>query len=428
MKDKFKGITKINSVLTILFLGAYFIINLKKYFFIQEPRGDEHFFIEVYNLFLNQGFYEANVYGNSTLFNLISSIFYKLGLSPLYSLKCTALFSGIATMVLIYYIGKRLYGNYNKEFQLVALLTACNVLIVVISMFGGINDPLLVVLFLLIVYTAIKKKHATKDFIYIGILIALMFATRKFTVLLLPSIGFLLFIIIRKQANKFKKIASLLISCVLVAGIFNYPSLKENGTLSFNSKERKEYKATWAQLQYYTQILLEKGEVTYGSHTTWEATDQYLKENGEESLPDGIIEGLLFDVKRTVKEFFIDFVYNIKPFTRLLGIIFLLNIIIFGYKLIRKKLSISVFANNPIDTFSLLYILILSLIVITYVEIRWFVPILVLLPIVFMKRIYAFTANFKNVKTTNFLILNLQMAAINIMSLPFIINNYAIIF
>ena len=35
-----------------------------------------------------------------------------------------------------------------------------------------------------------------------------------------------------------------------------------------------------------------------------------LLKNGEDSLPKGIIDGLLFDVKRTAKEFFIDFLYH----------------------------------------------------------------------------------------------------------------------
>jgi len=428
MKDKLKIITKGNIIITILFLSTYFIINLKKYFFTDDPRGDEHSFLEIYDIFLNQGFYEANVIGNSTLFNLISAVFYKIGLSPIYSLKCTSMLCGILTMILVYYIGKRLYGSYDKDFQLVALLTAYNVVIIVITMFGGINDPLLSLLLLSIIYIAIKHIHTLKDFIYIGILFALMLATRKFSVILMPSLGFLLIVILRKQSKKAKKISALVVSCLVFVGMLNFPSIKENGSLSFHSKEKKEFVATWGQLQYHTQLLLEEDKVVFGDHATWEATDEYLAKNGENSLPKGIIDGLLFDVKRSIKEFFIDLVYNAKPFTRLLGIIFMLNVLILAYKLVRKKLSISVFINNPIDTFSLIYILILSLIVITYIEVRWFVPILVVLPFIFLKRIYMFTAGFKNTKTNNFLILNAQLAALNIMSLPFIIKNYTIIF
>lgn len=427
MKNKFQLITKLNIVVTILFLGVYFLINLKKYFLTEDPRGDEHSFLEMYDVFLNQGFYEANVAGNSTLFNLISSVFYKIDLSPIYSLKCTSMLCGILVMILVYYIGKRLCGSYNKEFQWVALLTVYNVLIIVITMFGGINDPLLTLLLLSIVYILIKKTNSIQDFVYIGVLLALMLATRKFTVLLIPSLLFFVFIVLRKQSAKLKKVAALVVSCLVFVIVLNFPSLTENGSLSFHSKEKKEYVATWGQLQYHTQLLLEQGKVTYGDHATWEATDEYLAENGENALPKGIIDGLFFDVKRTTKEFFIDLVYNAKPFTRLLGLLFILNIFIFGYKLVRKKLSIKTFVNNPIDTFSLIYIFILSLIVISYVEVRWFVPILCLLPFVFMKRIYMFTAGFKNAKTNNFLILNGQLLALNIMSLPFIIKNYAII-
>ncbi|MEM6686376.1 MAG: glycosyltransferase family 39 protein [Bacteroidota bacterium] len=424
MNTKQKLITKINSVVTVLFLALYFLINFKKFVLTSEPRGDEHSFLEMYDVFLNQGFYEANVAGNSTLFNFISSLFYQLGFSPLYSLKCTSVLSGLATMVLLYYIGKRMYGHYNAYFQTVALLTSYNVIIVVIAMFGGINDPLLTVLLLAIVYILLKKVLSTKDFIYIGALLALMLATRKFTILFIPSLLFLLFVVLRKQSQIAKKLMYLAVSCGLLIGILNFPSLKENGTLSFHSKENKEYVANWAQLQYYTQLQVNEGKIAFGSHVTWQDTDEYLAKNGENSLPKGIISGLLFDVKLTVKEFFIDFFYNAKSFTRLLGIIFILNIIIFGFKLIRRKLSIQTFINNPIDTFGLIYTLILSLIVISYVEIRWFIPILTILSFVFMKRIHLFTANFKNAQRNNFLILNAQLIALNVMSLPLIIKNF----
>lgn len=428
MQPKLRNITNINIVVTLLVLSVYFIINLKKYFLTEDPRGDEHSFLEMYDVFLNQGFYEANVLGNSTLFNLVSSVFYKLGLSPLYSLKCTSMLSGIITMILVYYIGKRILGSYEKNAFIVAFLTACNVTIVVITIFGGINDPLLVLLLIAIIYIATKNEQTLKDYIYIGILFALMLATRKFTVILIPSIAFLLYVALRKQSQLIKKVMALFIACFITIIAFNFPSLKENGSLSFHSKEKKEYQATWGQLQYYSQILLEEGKIVHGNHATWEATDEYLLKNGEDSLPKGIVDGLLFDVKRTTKEFFIDFFSNIKPFTRLLGIIFLLNIGIFLYKLVKRKITIQSFINNPIDSFSLIYILILSLIIISYVEYRWFIPILLILPFVFVKRIYSLTKDTKKQQINNFLILNAQLAAISIMSLPFVIKNYTIIF
>ena len=91
---------------------------------------------------------------------------------------------------------------------------------------------------------------------------------------------------------------------------------------------------------YLTAIGEEKGELEHGHHFSEEQVAQYLKKNGQNSLPNSYLEGVFFNFQRTIKEFFNDLIYEIKPFTRLLGVIFLFNLILFIWYLFKRRITL----------------------------------------------------------------------------------------
>jgi hypothetical protein len=134
-------------------------------------------------------------------------------------------------------------------------------------------------------------------------------------------------------------------------------------------------KSSWSQRQYLAQLLVNKGELQNFSHPSWEQTDLYLKENGSDSLPNGILNGLTFDYRLTIKEFFKDFYYSLFFGFRQLGLLLLFPFY-FIIKSIRKKTFWDLSLYIP---YSLLLLLtIFSLIIISYIEARWHIAVFVL--------------------------------------------------
>lgn len=109
-----------------------------------------------------------------------------------------------------------------------------------------------------------------------------------------------------------------------------------------------------------------------------------MKINGEKSLPKTLVEGMLFDVKLTVKEFFKDFIFCIKYGFRQLGLVFLFPFFMIVFLIYKKEFDISKFY------FPFLFITIISifsLIIISYVELRWMVPIFIIAILYFLDKV-----------------------------------------
>ena len=80
----------------------------------------------------------------------------------------------------------------------------------------------------------------------------------------------------------------------------------------------------------------------------------------------------------------------------------------------------------PIATLTMLFIF--SLIIISYVETRWFSNVLVLLPIVFVERIYKFKTTYNLSDNFDFFVINLQLLSLTFMSLPYLFKNLNLLF
>ncbi len=242
--------------------------------------------------------------------------------------------------------------------------------------YSGSNDTLFIfslVLFLNEVYKASRKRDYRIDIALSGLILAIF--TRELFLLFLPVI-FLGFYILIKSKNISKKefvIPSLLLFFVVLV---NLPSIISNHKFSYEQKKPPEsMNVTWSQRQYLAQLKVNDGTLNFHEHPSWKETQEYLKIHGINSLPKTWIEGLFHDISLTIKEFFKDLIYILIFHTRTLGLI-LLSILFYSFRNLIKKRHFDEADFVPFSALTM--ILIFSIIIISYVELRWLAPVFIL--------------------------------------------------
>ncbi|MDD7885170.1 hypothetical protein PQO00_04050 [Flavivirga sp. 57AJ16] len=246
-----------------------------------------------------------------------------------------------------------------------------------IFFFYGTNDALYtvsLVIFFNEIFQLCKNYTFNSNIAFIALAVA--FFTRALTIIYFPVI-LLAFFIVYKHKDKIVKLKLLFPSLfVIVLLCFNLPSLKQKGTLSYDLKAPpKSVNVTWTQRQYLAQLLVNKGDLKKGKHPTWQETQIYVDTNGEESLPNSILESLVFDLSLTIKEFFKDFIYAALSSFRQLGFIFILIIILPLVELIKKR---GIGYNMFIPSSVIVMLSVFSLIIISNVELRWLAPVFIM--------------------------------------------------
>jgi hypothetical protein len=431
MVDRIKIFTRVNFILASLSILVYALIRFNKNFRLVIPaKGDETSYLPVFEMFISKsGFAKANIYGNSTVYNLVASFFNLFTEHKILSLRITTLFFGFLTLASLWYFQKKFF-NLSKELNLVSFLTSINVIVVASFVFSGVNDQIisfLTVLFFILIFSLKEKKY---HYYTLGIVLALFFSTRLMVVVLLPSIFYVIFLKLKKMniniKQKLKNVFLILFAFATTLIVFNYPSLIEKGKLSFHSKEGDHggvaYNINWSQMQYLAAIGQEKGEIKHNKHYSWKQVREYLDEHGENSLPKTTTEALFFDFNRTIREFFKDFALTSVPFTRLLGVIFPLGLFLFLLNLKKKGFIINVL-KNEIFMFFIIYVLIISFIVISNVETRWFLNILIFIPIIVLNKLPERIKIYKSYVPIKTIVINVQLLSIIVMNIPFILKN-----
>lgn len=427
-------ITRVSILILSIILSLYVIIRLVTTFFRSYPKGDESSFLETFKIFIERGYYEANIHGNSILFNLFSYVFYKMGLNELLALKATSLLFGILAVLLLLIYQKKAFKSLPETYKYVSLLTSLNVIIVMSFIFTGINDSLLspiIVLFFIVLHH-LKNTNMPRNYFYflIGAIFALLLLTREMGVLFFPPIIILLLLYYFNNSfgikKVFKYISITIFSFVFIVGLFNYPSIKQEHKLSFHEK-KLDSEISWIQLTYLSLKKYYEGELAYDKYVSIKEVKEYLKENGEKSLPNTLVESLTFDIGMTTKIFFNEYIHLIKPFFRLLGVFFIFNLFIFIYYLFRGKLSIKKLLKEDLILFLIIYTTIICIVIKAHIDPRWFLSILILLPFVFATKIFNYGKR-NNIKNFDFIMLNMQLISLIAMNIPFIVKNIHIIF
>ncbi|PKP09594.1 MAG: hypothetical protein CVU08_14220 [Bacteroidetes bacterium HGW-Bacteroidetes-3] len=339
------------------------------YYFLNKPAGggDESLFLADLELINNEGWIEAIKQNISIPYMLLV---YPLSFF-LNSFIALRLVNVILLLLLLFYFYKM---GEKKD------LLFYGYMMFYVSTIGffyaGINDILFIValvIFLDGIYRVTNNKSTNINLTLTALVVA--FFTRQLFLVYLPIIILGLYILFKSKI-KFNKKSLIPFLVFIVFLVFNLPSIKENGTLSFDKKSPPEtMNVTWAQRQYLAQIMVNKGELENGQHPSWEQTQQYLKLHGKESLPNGVLKGITQDYQLTIKEFFKDFVFSIFYGTRQLGLM-LLIIILFSLNQVYKTRRIELKYFVPIATLAIL--MIFSFIIISYVELRWLIPVFIM--------------------------------------------------
>jgi len=153
--------------------------------------------------------------------------------------------------------------------------------------------------------------------------------------------------------------------------------LLKSGTLSYDRKSPPiAIEASWSQRQYLAQLKVNKGELENMHHPSWNETQDYLNIHGADSLPDGIIKGMTKDFKLTISEFFKDIWYIVIFHARSMGLMLIISILFWGWEMIQgRKLLIE---KHLLPIITVIMIMIFSLIIISYVEMRWLSPVFIM--------------------------------------------------
>jgi hypothetical protein len=341
---------------------------LSGYYFLTLPGGsvDEIVFLNDLNLIETKGWYAA-ISKNISIPHL--GLVYPLSIltGKVIALR---LVNVILLLLLLFYFYFRKLSKIGFIFLIFYIST-------VGYFYSGTNDTLFVfslVVFLNEIRRAANKESYSVNLALISLLIAVF--TRELYLVYLPVILVGLFIMVKVGINLNKRswIPLVLLAMFLFC---NLPTLVSNGNLSYDRKlPPEEVHATWTQRQYLAQIMVNNGELPNYYHPSWEQTDEYLKINGDKSLPDGILQGLFFDVSFTLKEFVKDLVHVFIYSSRGLGFILLICL---GYLFLEilknRSISLNLFSPGA----ALIMLIIFSLIIISYVEMRWLSPIFILL-------------------------------------------------
>lgn len=427
MLNKVKNIvTSINITVAGIILFLYGILRFKKVFLRDFANGDENSFNKILQLYLDKGYNETLNEGSSIFFNLISSFFYLFTSNSLYSIRLTSIFFGILTLFTVIKIQKSFF-KLPKGYSVIFLYTVLNILIVSSIIFSGINDSILYFFSSLFVFFCLqfnRDKKVIKFSIASGIIIGLMFLTRKMAIIYMPPVFLVLLILFYKLDLKyfirFKVLTIITIIPILLICILNLPNLIESKGISFHEK-KLDNEISWPQLQYLTALKNSEGKVKHGQHVSIQEVKDYLILNGKESLPgDTFISSALFNIPFTIKQFFKNIGLQIVPITRLTGLMFLFFIIALFSKnriyFLKKHSLIVIFFN--------VFVVSLCLIVINYIEPRWYIGLLVLFTIPAYSIMEEFVSHKKKKEFINLIIVNSQLLSIILINLPYIVSNY----
>lgn len=365
MWTKFKSLELLQkSFLSVVFLYAIMALF---YFFNKSPGGDEMLFISDLELIKNKGWIRA-IEKNISIPYMLLVYPISLILKNYIALRLVNL---LLLVLLFVYFAKR-----KNTFE----LSFYGYLLFFISTVGyfffGTNDTLFFVS-LIIYFVEINQLQKNKSWNGTLALIALLIAffTRKLIFVFCPIIIFSFFILYKNNGFKFINTKTIIFVFIIFLGL-NIPSLLRNGNISYDLKNPpKNINATWVQRQYLAQLMVNDGSLPNNNHPSWEQTDLYLKKNGQSSLPKGIIGSIFFDINLTFKEFFKELYSCMFYGFRQLGLILLVPLFFVIKDFLKtKRLNFSMII--PICT--LVMICVFSLIIISFMELRWLAPVFIL--------------------------------------------------
>lgn len=282
----------------LLFITTWvlYLIYANKDFSIATIGNPDRYF-QSFKFFLANDYYTIMQNGSSYFFNLIVWFFYTLTDNVNWAFFLTNLTSQLIVVIIgvcvLIKVNMPLKSNY---IMVVIAIFICNTLSINAYQYSN-NDifqsvfVLAIFHLLLMAYRQLEKYHYL--YVVIGVLSALCTLIRPTSLMVicivLSAIAILEFFKTRRLKSIIKSLILFVIPLVLLTALFHYPSLKENQKLGFYNKNF-DPKNNWVQRNYLGAKRMQSGELPIHKNsifreTTFSYVNNYLKENGENSLP-----------------------------------------------------------------------------------------------------------------------------------------------
>jgi hypothetical protein len=227
--EGFRNLSQRNKVLLVVCFSV--LLGIKIYLFCILP----YYVDEVFNFayFIKQGFFHTTFYTNNhTLYNLISALWWKVGISPMVSSRLTALLSGMSVHVLLYGISRRHLGF--KPAVGVMMLSGVTFWSNIYSVEG--SAYMLMTLFVVISLTALLRMTSNNGGGYLFIVSCVLgfYSSKVFVIPYLSFIILWIFITLyqKKSRTTILKIFKLTVAVLFFTGLLYLPMLLWSGTES----------------------------------------------------------------------------------------------------------------------------------------------------------------------------------------------------
>lgn len=345
---------------------AYFVLSLVCFmFFVNEPSGDENYFLGVLSDINKQGWASHEL--DSPLVYMALAYPLSKFLPAFWALRAVNL--GLLALLVLYFF-RVARMDYRSFYGYLGFFLATSAVF-----FFGTNDALfivsLVVFFSEVFFYLERGRMNHEGLAWSGLVVA--FFTRELFYVYLPAVFLAVFFLFRNGFRPKLRSFILPLAVILLLTGLNFHSIVSGHGVSYDQK-KGEGNMTWTQRQYLAQLMVNEGKLGNFDHPSWEQTRAYLNQHGEDSLPRTVFESILFDWKMTATEFFKNGFETLISGFRQLGLIMVLPFFWIG---------LYFFKRNPLSKeLWVPYLLVLMLgvfciIIISYVELRWLVAVFI---------------------------------------------------
>ena len=325
---------------------------------------DGDLYMELFQKFISNGAYSEIEKGTSVMYNF--------ALYPIYLLvgdvKETFIIFNSLCIVLSIILGVYLLYKISIRFDINIYFTylLCSIYIFYIISQKFINilandDSFMGLLYLIIIYFSIKNIESPKHYYFsiIGFILGLCLGTREIAILFFP---FILYMIYCSNA-KAKNLIYFSIPLIFTILIIHFPSIMAGNGLSFYNKNPED--VNWIQKNHLAISEIEKstGIFNIKPWSIWRANTfddvrEYLKQNGENSLPKGFLDIVFNHPMQLIKMTLFNLLFLFKYYFKTIGGFILIPLIF----LFRKNFFLLPF---------LYFCFIFCFVAYSHVELRW---------------------------------------------------------
>ncbi len=341
---KKESFLNISFIISILYISIRFIDD---FFLFVGGVGDEWYFTNDLNYFIENGYYNSVIRGISIPFTLISNIFFQFTDDISTSLRITG--SLFTFILILYFMLRQSLIIKNKKTYFIYFLFLIST---TGGSFYGTNDSIFFTSLIIFFHELLFiEEYSEYNHLLLLVSATLLVLSRPIVIIYLTV--FLISLLIYKIAYKdfdlskiLYKIFKVYLIAMTFALLFNYPKIfNEDYRLSYSTKitTPEHYIAkdiNWVQWFYYSQLMHEQnGSGFFAPLVEWTDVRIYKELNGDLNLPksfsDYLINYKMFIMKRFPKSLIEISILSI----RYVGLLLLLLPITVYYDLKKNEIS-----------------------------------------------------------------------------------------